>query len=438
MKTYFIVFLIIGLLISQNLFADSPLTSTEISRAYKDSKIVQLASRSEGRLNIELMNYLNDSKKPIDLKIALINELGWGFDGQNNSLVFSEYLKRNNLKDINEASADVLICFAYLKALDNYFDVKEAIIYAQKAKSKNEKSYTINIICALIEAQKVLHNDWCEVYNLTNNLRMDDALIKDMKEEASEIIFEYMDLYKDDCETTATASLEQDDELTRKQIQSIQKLIDTFKTNNKAKIADLIDYPIKREYPLKDVKDKNDFIQRFDDIFDKELLDRVSKSKIDDWSIAGWEGGIMLDHGIIWIDENGKIVSINHMSPREEQLLANAIQADKDQLPKSLQNFDKPVYLIFTKNYKIRIDEQSGDSYRYAAWKIKNQKIEPEIILEKGVMEFQGTIGNHTITFNTSGYTYIVFIDVDTADATLEVVKQGKTLLTEEGKVKID
>jgi len=199
MKTNFIVVLIIGLLISQNLFADSPLTSTDISKAYKDSKIVQLASRSDGKLNDELLNYLFDSKNPIELKIALINELGWDFDGKNNATVFYEYLRKNNLKDINEANADILICFAYLKALDNYFDVEEAIIYAKKAKSKNEKSYTINIICALIEAQKAMDSDWCEVYNLTNNVRINELLIKDMKEEALNIIFEYMDLYQDDC-----------------------------------------------------------------------------------------------------------------------------------------------------------------------------------------------------------------------------------------------
>jgi hypothetical protein len=199
MKTNSIVVLILGLFITQNLFADSPLTSTDISKAYKDSKIIQLASRAKGKLNNKLLNYLTNSKNPIELKIALINELGWDIDGKNNSTVFYEYLKKKNLTDIDEANADILICLAYLKALDNYFDVEEAIIYAKKAKSKNDKSYTINIICAIIEAQKAMDSNWCEVYNLTNNVRINKNLILDMKEDAANIIFEYMDLYKDDC-----------------------------------------------------------------------------------------------------------------------------------------------------------------------------------------------------------------------------------------------
>jgi len=204
MKTNFIIALIIGLLFSQNVFADSPLTSINISKAYEDSEIVQLASKTDGKLTIELMDYLNESENPIELKIAVINKLGWDFDGKSNSTFFFQYLKeKNNFKDIdgflNQASGDLLICMAYLKALDNYFDVEDAIIYAEKAKSRDTKSYTINIISALIEAQKALDSDWCEVYTLTNNVRINQSLYKDMKDTTVNIIFEYMDLYNDDC-----------------------------------------------------------------------------------------------------------------------------------------------------------------------------------------------------------------------------------------------
>jgi hypothetical protein len=44
-----------------------------------------------------------------------------------------------------------------------------------------------------------MDSDWCEVYNLTNSVRENKELKIDMKEEAISIIFDYMDIYKDDC-----------------------------------------------------------------------------------------------------------------------------------------------------------------------------------------------------------------------------------------------
>lgn len=238
---------------------------------------------------------------------------------------------------------------------------------------------------------------------------------------------------------TATTALGQNSELKKEQIQSIQKLINTFKEKNKIKIADLISYPLSREYPLKDIKNKNDLLQRFDDIFDRRLMNHVTKSKISNWSEVGWRG-IMLDNGTLWIDDDGKIKTVNYQSSKEKQLLADAIRADKSQLPKSMQDFEKPIYLIFTQTYKIRIDRKSEGIYRYAAWKIKNQKIEPDIMIGSGVLEFQGSGGDHTITFKNNGYTYTVFINVlgavDSSDSTLEVSKQEKKLLTENGKIR--
>jgi hypothetical protein len=94
---------------------------------------------------------------------------------------------------------------AYLKALDNYFEVDEAIKIARKAKVKLPKSYTVNIISALIEAQKALDSDWCKVYTLTDDVRQDKSLTKDMRDEASKEIFSYMDEYKEECQPKKTA-----------------------------------------------------------------------------------------------------------------------------------------------------------------------------------------------------------------------------------------
>lgn len=184
--------------------ADSPITSTDISSSYQDVAIVQTAKSAQGALTDELMAYLADENNPIDVKMAVINQLGWDFDGKSNAEVYLNYLittkkVASEAKLKKKGTAHQLICMAYFKAMDNYFDVKDAVVYAELAVKKNKKSYTIQLIAAIIKAQKAFDADWCSVYKLTDAVRTNAGLTMDMRKEASDAVFEYMDLYKDSC-----------------------------------------------------------------------------------------------------------------------------------------------------------------------------------------------------------------------------------------------
>lgn len=189
---------------SQYMFADSPLTSTDFWKAYQNEKIVITAAGTKGILTTDLMDWLDSEENPIAIKMAIINRLGWEVEGRNNSSMFFDYLKekrgyKNNFKFFEKGEGYELLCMAYLKAMENYFEVDDAIAFAEKAKLKKPGSYTFNIICALIKAQKALNYDWCEVYNITDRVRKDKSLVTDINYEACRIIFEYMDLYRESC-----------------------------------------------------------------------------------------------------------------------------------------------------------------------------------------------------------------------------------------------
>jgi|GEM_PF-422054 len=186
-----------------SLFADSPITSTDIYSGYKNEPIVAEAINNS-ILTEKLLEYLVSPQNPIAVKIAVINALGWDINGKNNADVFFQYLnKTNTYKSIadfmQKADGELLICMAYLKVMDDYFDVNEAVSMAQKAKSKSPKSYTVNIVCALIEAQKAMSSDWCEVYQFTDRVRENKSLNDDMNETAKARIFGYMDGYGKYC-----------------------------------------------------------------------------------------------------------------------------------------------------------------------------------------------------------------------------------------------
>ena len=190
--------------INNNSLADSPLTSTNISKAY-NAKIIKKATLCNGKINNnQILKFLTNKKNNIELKIAVINEIGWDINGKKNSEIYLNYIKQLNdfssLDDfLNNADAETLICYAYIKSMDDYFHVDEAISIAQVAKKRSNNSYCIHMICSLIEAQKALDSDWCTVYSIMDDVRKNESLNKDIKSEAVEIIFNYIDLYKDYC-----------------------------------------------------------------------------------------------------------------------------------------------------------------------------------------------------------------------------------------------
>lgn len=100
------------------------------------------------------------------------------------------------------ATADELICYAYMKALDNYFNVSDAFEIAGLAVKKNQNSFAVNMIYALIKAQGLTSfNESCYASKMFISLMDNPKLSIDMKKEAMPFIFEYMDDIGKNCKT---------------------------------------------------------------------------------------------------------------------------------------------------------------------------------------------------------------------------------------------
>ena len=100
---------------------------------------------------------------------------------------------------INSMSGEDLTCLAYIKAMDNYFDVEKALEYSNLAIKKSPNSFTTNIINALLKSQKFQNNNSCKVYQVLEDVRVNSSLKYDFKKEATDVIFEYVTMYKKYC-----------------------------------------------------------------------------------------------------------------------------------------------------------------------------------------------------------------------------------------------
>ena len=185
-------------------WADSPLTSTHFADAYSDHPMVQMASETmQGNIPTTLLNFLADQHQPIDVRLAVVNKLGWNFDGTSVGEQLGQYLMgRFNVKTekklTKKLDAKTLAVYAYAKAMSNYFDVKAANELGHQAvKRDKDKSFSVALIAALIDAQHYLDSDWPMVYKVVADVLHDGSLHLDMRQEAIDNIMEYISLYNE-------------------------------------------------------------------------------------------------------------------------------------------------------------------------------------------------------------------------------------------------
>ena len=223
-----------------------------------------------------------------------------------------------------------------------------------------------------------------------------------------------------------------------------QKFIKTFisnvKNDKKEAVASMISYPFKREYPIPAIKNKADFVKRYSEIFDSTLRNEIIKSNpAKDWSEVGWRG-IMLNQGTIWIDTDGRLISINYQSEFEKDLKDKIIAKDKTKLHPSIAKFKAPECVLETNKFRVRIDDLGNDNYRYASWSIKKQmNEEPDLIITKGKWFQEGTGGNHRFEFKKGQYIYECYIaplrEKDAAPASLTIYQNKKVILSQDAKI---
>ncbi len=220
----------------------------------------------------------------------------------------------------------------------------------------------------------------------------------------------------------------------------IKSFIDNVRNDNKEAVAEMVLYPLKREYPIPDVVDKADFISRYSEIFDPTLKNEITKSDpAKNWSDMGWRG-IMLNKGNVWMDFDGRLTSVNYQSQKEVNLKKKLNDAQKKELDSSIAFFQKPICVLETAKFRIRIDNLGNDNYRYVSWPIEKAMSEkPDLIIYRGNLVVEGSGGNHQYEFKKENYTYecafIVAGEKNSPPAKLTIYQGGKVILSQNAKI---
>jgi hypothetical protein len=207
-------------------------------------------------------------------------------------------------------------------------------------------------------------------------------------------------LFKNRCEASAdTAAVKQ-----------FRHIIQLIESDNVTELSKLIVYPLRRENPLPDIKNSDDFVAHYQLLFDdslKNLLKRYDDSDVfehqDSYGLVG--GGFT---GEIWIDEDGKISAINYSSKEEQKAKQILVDKIKKEMYPTVNSWDENVLVAQSKKLLIRVD-RTDKGLRYVCWSNRRTiKDSPDIVLYKGIDEAKGTQGGWTWTFKNGDWTYIV------------------------------
>jgi hypothetical protein len=182
--------------ITSSAYADSPLTYTDFYKGYMDVPEVKKALELKGYLSHDLMKYIANDTNKLDVKLAIINAIGWDHKNENSYTLlhflyatkkynsefrFSEYTSLTYY-----GSAHDQICYAY--------DVIGAYDLSVIALKKSPNSFAINMISNLIKSQVLVSIDEsCYAYSQFSSIKKKSNIQMDMKKESIPYIFEYMD-----------------------------------------------------------------------------------------------------------------------------------------------------------------------------------------------------------------------------------------------------
>jgi len=200
-------------------------------------------------------------------------------------------------------------------------------------------------------------------------------------------------------------------------IKRFRLIIRLIESDNAKELAKLVQYPLKRNNPLPDLKNSNEFISYYPIMFDnafKDLLKKYNDSIIFEHNYSyGLVGGGF--SGELWIDEDGKISAINYISHAEEKKKQNLIEKIRKEIYPTVNKWDQNIIVAKSEKLLIRLD-RIEEGIRYVCWtKGKTMKEQPDIVLNNGNEEAQGTMGGWTWTFKNGDWTYIV-VDAEMCD----------------------
>lgn len=146
----------------------------------------------------------------------------------------------------------------------------------------------------------------------------------------------------------------------------VQPLIDAFKAGDREKIAEMVWYPLERRFPIPPIRNKEEMLRRFDELFSPDHSRQIAESApTRDWELHMMYG-VFFKGFSMHTGHDGRIAGVGLNTEAEKRLMARILSHQKKTLHPSLAKFDGVHLEWQTRSYRLRVD-YIGDKPRFAA-----------------------------------------------------------------------
>lgn len=189
-----------------------------------------------------------------------------------------------------------------------------------------------------------------------------------------------------------------------------KKILNLINQNKASELAELVNYPLQRPSPIPDINNEKEFLAYFPTLFDAKFKKMIPKFSQKEVFVRDGMFATLGDvfAGEIWFDESG-IYSVNYNSDKEMALEKMLNDKTKSIIYASLKEFESNILILKSKNLELRIDFTLDGKYRYASWsKGKPISQKPDLVINDGIMDIQGSIGAPSWIFENKNWTYTI------------------------------
>lgn len=184
---------------------------------------------------------------------------------------------------------------------------------------------------------------------------------------------------------------------------AIQKIIDYGREGNLQKLAQMVQYPLMRRYPLPLIRDSADFVNYAGIIWDDSLKQVFRNLRLEDWSLFGWHGFSFASGYYLWVGET-KISDITYYSKREKELKERLFREDVAMLHPSIREGIQETWLNIKDvkgTFYGRLDLMKNKKYRLSLYgKSQKRSERPLFVAMDSIWNQEGSMAN----------TYLVFV----------------------------